>query len=73
MMYLDVNSRLAYCLAVPELIERFPQQISGLMLAKQYLLALLPLKEKDLESPTTMSFHCPERAQATESERHMMS
>lgn len=39
------SSRLAYSPAAPELIERFPERSSGLQLAKQYLLALLPFHE----------------------------
>lgn len=37
--------RLAYAPTTPELIERFPQRVDGLELARKYLLALLPLSE----------------------------
>lgn len=41
-----VSTRLAYAPAAPELIERFPQRVDGVELARKYLLALLPLSEK---------------------------
>jgi len=37
--------RLAYAATAPELIERFPQRVDGVELARKYLLALLPLSE----------------------------
>ena len=38
-------ARLAYAPTTPEMIERFPQRVDGVELAKKYLLALLPLTE----------------------------
>ena len=40
-----VVGRLAYAATAPELIERFPQRVDGVELARKYLLALLPLSE----------------------------
>ncbi|CAK9009081.1 unnamed protein product [Durusdinium trenchii] len=55
------GSRLAYAPTTPEMIERFPQRVDGVELAKKYLLALLPLTEKEVQSASVMTIKCPER------------
>lgn len=57
----DKASRLAYAATAPELIERFPQRVDGVELARKYLLALLPLSEKEVQSSNVMTINCPEK------------